>query len=54
MARARNNTSQCAAPVVRVKFAGTVSIEYEANPADPSPDMKKCVAYASDAAKKLG
>ena len=28
-----------------VKFTGTVCIEYEANPSDPSPDMKKCVAY---------
>ena len=37
-----------------VRFAGTVAIEYEANPADPSPDMKKCVAYVDEAAKKLG
>jgi len=37
-----------------VKFKGTVSIEYEANPADPSPDMKKCVAYVNETAKKLG
>ena len=28
-----------------VKFKGPISIEYEANPNDPSPDMKKCVAY---------
>jgi inosose dehydratase len=37
-----------------VKFTGTVSIEYEANPSDPSPDMKKCVVYVNEAAKKLG
>ncbi len=37
-----------------VKFTGTVSIEYEANPADPSADMKKCVAYATEAAQKVG
>jgi sugar phosphate isomerase/epimerase len=37
-----------------VKFTGTVNIEYEANPADPSPDMKKCVAFVVQAAKKLG
>lgn len=37
-----------------VKFSGMVAIEYEANPADPSPDMKKCVAYVNEAAKKLG
>ena len=35
-----------------VKFTGYVSIEYEANPDDPSPDMKKCVAYVKEAAKK--
>jgi sugar phosphate isomerase/epimerase len=37
-----------------VKFAGTVNIEYEANPADPSADMKKCVAYVNETARKLG
>jgi len=37
-----------------VKFTGTVSIEYEANPADPSPDVKKCTEYARETAKKLG
>lgn len=37
-----------------VKFKGAVCIEYEAHPADPSPDMKRCVAYTRDAAKKLG
>jgi len=37
-----------------VKFTGTVNIEYEASPADPSPDMKKCVAYVNETAKKLG
>ena len=26
-----------------VKFTGYISIEYEANPDDPSPDMKACV-----------
>jgi sugar phosphate isomerase/epimerase len=37
-----------------VQFKGTVCIEYEANPKDPSPDMKKCVAHAVEAAKKVG
>jgi len=37
-----------------VKFTGTVNIEYEANPSDPSADMKKCVAYALETAKKVG
>jgi sugar phosphate isomerase/epimerase len=37
-----------------VKFRYTISIEYEANPSDPSPDMKKNVAAVKEAAKKLG
>jgi sugar phosphate isomerase/epimerase len=37
-----------------VKFAGMVAIEDEANPSDPSADMKKCVAHANEAAKKVG
>lgn len=37
-----------------VKFTGAVSIEYEANPSDPSPDMKKCVAYVRENVKNLG
>lgn len=37
-----------------VKFTGSVSIEYEANASDPSPDMKKCVGFAKAAMKKLG
>ncbi len=37
-----------------VKFSGTVSIEYEANPSDPSPDMKKCVEYVRKTVDKLG
>ena len=37
-----------------VKFKGAISIEYEANPADPSPDMKACVDYVRKVAKKAG
>ena len=37
-----------------VKFGGYVSLEYEANENDPSPDMKKCVAYLKEAVAKLG
>ena len=36
-----------------VKFGGYISIEYEAHPDDPSPDMKKCVAYVKEVAGKL-
>jgi len=37
-----------------VKFKGYISLEYEANPSEPSPDMKKCVQYFKDSVKKLG
>ena len=37
-----------------VKFAGYISIEYEAHPDDPSEDVKKCVAYLQTAVKNLG
>jgi len=37
-----------------VKFKGYISIEYEANPADPSPDVKECVALLKDAVKTVG
>jgi inosose dehydratase len=36
-----------------VKFSGYISIEYEANPDDPSPDVKKCVQYLKTAIAKL-
>jgi sugar phosphate isomerase/epimerase len=37
-----------------VKFEGTVCIEYEANPSDPSADMKKCVEYVRKTVPNLG
>ena len=37
-----------------VQFGGYISIEYEANENNPSPDVKKCVDYLKDAIKKLG
>jgi inosose dehydratase len=37
-----------------VKFSGYISIEYEANENNPSPDVQKCVTYLKDAIKKLG
>lgn len=36
-----------------VKFKGTIAIEYEHNPADPSADVKACVDYVRTAGKKL-
>ena len=36
-----------------VKFKGTISIEYEANPNDPSPDVKACVEIFKESVKKL-
>lgn len=37
-----------------VKFTGYISIEYEANPKDPSADVKECVAILKKAAAGLG
>jgi sugar phosphate isomerase/epimerase len=37
-----------------VKFGGHISIEYEANPAEPTADVKACVAAVKDAVKQLG
>jgi sugar phosphate isomerase/epimerase len=36
-----------------VKFSGSISIEYEAHPEDPSADMRECVAVFQEAAKNL-
>ena len=36
-----------------VNFKGYISIEYEAHADNPSPDVKKCVAYFQETAKKL-
>jgi sugar phosphate isomerase/epimerase len=35
-----------------VKFQGMISIEYEANPGDPVPDVKACVQVFKEAASK--
>ncbi len=37
----------------KVNFKGYISIEYEANPDDPSADVKKCVSYLKEAIAKL-
>src|SRR5205807_5187654 len=37
-----------------VKFKGYISIEYEAHPENPSPDMKACLEVVKDAVKGLG
>jgi sugar phosphate isomerase/epimerase len=36
-----------------VKFKGHISIEYEAHPEDPMPDMKACLEVFKDAVKSL-
>lgn len=36
-----------------LKFAGTISIEYEANEDEPSPDVKACVEVFKESVKKL-
>jgi inosose dehydratase len=37
-----------------VKFQGYISIEYEANPSNPSPDMQACVEVFKESVRKLG
>lgn len=37
-----------------VKFKGMIAIEYEANPSEPTADMKKCVSYVRETGKKVG
>jgi sugar phosphate isomerase/epimerase len=37
-----------------VKFPGMISIEYEANPDDPSKDVEACIAVFNKAASKKG
>jgi sugar phosphate isomerase/epimerase len=37
-----------------VKFTGHISIEYEANPDNPSPDVRACLDVFRDAVRKLG
>ena len=36
-----------------VKFKGHISIEYEAHPDDPVPDMKACIEVFKESLKKL-
>jgi sugar phosphate isomerase/epimerase len=36
-----------------VKFHGLISIEYEHNPKDPSPDVRACVDVVKESVKKL-
>jgi sugar phosphate isomerase/epimerase len=37
-----------------VKFSGSISIEYEANPNDPAPDVQACLNIFRDTVRKLG
>ena len=36
-----------------VKFTGLISIEYEANPEDPVPDVRECIKVFRESVKKL-
>ncbi len=36
-----------------VKFRGSISIEYEHNPADPTEDVKACIEVVKESVKKL-
>jgi sugar phosphate isomerase/epimerase len=40
------------AALKEVKFDGMISIEYEANPKDPTADVRACVAVVKEAVKK--
>ncbi len=46
------NVAQVLDALQEVRFSGAICIEYEANPADPSPDMKKCVDVIRDTARR--
>lgn len=37
-----------------VKFTGYIALEYEANPANPMPDMRACLDVFRDSVRKLG
>jgi len=37
-----------------VKFMGYIAVEYEANPNNPSPDMRACLDVFREAVRKLG
>jgi sugar phosphate isomerase/epimerase len=37
-----------------VKFQGYISLEYEANPDNPSPDMRACIDVFKESVRKLG
>jgi sugar phosphate isomerase/epimerase len=37
-----------------VSFKGYISLEYEANPSNPSPDMAACLEILKEAAQKVG
>jgi sugar phosphate isomerase/epimerase len=41
------------AALKEVKFDGLISIEYEAHPADPSPDVRACLEVVKEAVKKV-
>lgn len=38
----------------RQNFTGVFSMEYESNPENPTPDVKKCIEFFRTTAKKLG
>jgi hypothetical protein len=36
-----------------VNFQGYISVEYEANPSNPTPDVRACLAVLRDAARAI-
>jgi sugar phosphate isomerase/epimerase len=45
------NVAQVVAALREVKFQGYISIEYEANPANPSPDIRACLDVFREAVR---
>lgn len=47
------NVAEVLRALREVKFQGYISLEYEANPANPSPDMRACLEVFREAVRKI-
>lgn len=48
------NTTEVLRALREVRFAGYIAIEYEANPNDPSPDVRACLDVFRESVRRLG
>lgn len=48
------NVTEILRALREVRFAGFISVEYEANPNDPSPDVRACLDVFRDSVRALG